>query len=198
MLEAAKQFAASYQAAVDSTKPEENGEPVSGLARVFSGGAAVVNGSEAAANSSESGSKVSPNGTSVPKTVEQILGEGSPESLAGVFRDVAEESIEPSNAILLWRRPAEPPPVAWQGKLVLAEAIRRAGYDPKDFAVSYWETKAEWPGGAMIVPELTLVAPNGRKLDMSPDLIVGSIDAAVADVQRLMSQPPEASTPAVT
>jgi hypothetical protein len=124
--------------------------------------------------------------------------EGSPASLEGVFRNVPDEEIEPDNAILFWRRPADPPPVSWQSKLVLADAIRRAGYDPKDFAVSYWETKGEWPGGMMIIRELTLVAPDGRKIDMSADLVMLCPDAAVADVQRLMNWRPPAFEPVVS
>jgi len=136
-------------------------------------------------------------GTPIAPSAEQSQQNGSPASLEGVFRNVPDEEIEPDNAILFWRRPADPPPVSWQSKLVLADAIRRAGYDPKDFAVSYWETKGEWPGGMMVIRELTLVAPDGRKIDMSADLVMLCPDAAVADVQRLMNWRPPALEEAV-
>lgn len=129
-------------------------------------------------------------GTGVPQ---QDSTEGgapaAPSELAGVFREVAEDSVEPFNAVLFWRRPETPPSVAWQSKLVLAEALRQAGYDPKEFAVSYWETKGEWPGGMMVVPQLTVVAPNGRKADLSPELVVRSPGSAVEDIRRLMETP---------
>lgn len=178
-------FVSKLHAAVEGLETGEKGETVSGLARVFS--------TEPQARAEpESEQEVSRSGTAAPTWHRQEAGESSRDAVQGIFRDVPEDSIEPDNAILFWRRPADPPPISWQSKLVLAEAIRRAGYDPKEFAVSYWETRGEWPGGMMIVRELTLVAPDGRKIDMSADLIVGCPDAAVADVQRLMNWRPPA------
>lgn len=180
----ANAFVSKLHAAVEGLGHGSHGESVPGLTRVFST-------QPAPRADPESERQVSPTGTAGSGWRAQLAEGASRESLKGVFRDVPEDSIEPDNAILFWRRPADPPPVSWQSKLVLAEAIRRAGYDPKDFAVSYWETKGEWPGGMMIIRELTLVAPDGRKIDMSADLIVGYPDAAVADVQRMMNWRPE-------
>lgn len=113
-------------------------------------------------------------------------------SLEGVFLDVPEDSIEPAADWLFWRRPEKPPALAGQCKAVLAEALRQAGFNPRDFAVSYWESKGEWPGGMMIVPQLTVVAPNGQKVDMSPELIVRSPNAAIADIRRALAARTEA------
>ena len=181
----ANAFVSKLHEAVEGIQPGEQGETVPGLASVFSTAPAARAEPDSEQQASQSGTAGS--GWHGPKA-ESSARDGA----GGVFRDVPEDSIEPDNAILFWRRPAEPPPIAQQSKQVLAEAIRRAGYDPKDFAVSYWETKGEWPGGMMIVRELTLVAPDGRKIDMSADMIVGCPDAAVADVQRLMSWRPPA------
>jgi len=179
----ANAFAANLHAAVESHGHGQQGATVPGLAQVFSTAPRPP-------LAAESEQPVSVSGTAGSEWHTQVAGESSPEDVRGLFRDVPEDSIEPDNAILFWRRPADPPPIASESKRVLAEAIRRAGYDPKDFAVSYWETKGEWPGGMMIVRELTLVAPNGRKIDMSADLIVKCPDGAVADVQRLMDWRP--------
>lgn len=181
----ANAFVSRLHEAVEGIQPGEQGETVPGLASVFSTGPAGRTEPDSEQQASQSGTAGS--GWHGPE-----VANSSNDKAGGIFRDVPEDSIEPDNAILFWRRPADPPPIAQQSKQVLAEAIRRAGYDPKDFAVSYWETKGEWPGGMMIVRELTLVAPDGRKIDMSADMIVGCPDAAVADVQRLMNWRPPA------
>jgi|YNPMSStandDraft_1061717.scaffolds.fasta_scaffold07247_1 hypothetical protein len=106
------------------------------------------------------------------------------------FREVPDEDIEPDNAILLWRRPVEPPPLAWQAKLALAEAMRRAGMNPKDFSVSYWETRGENPWGARTYPELTIVLPNGRKVDVSATWTRDTPDITLEDIRRGLALPP--------
>lgn len=116
----------------------------------------------------------------------------------GLFRQVPEDSVEPFNAYLFWRRPESPPPVAAQSKIALAAALHRAGWNPREFAVSYWETKGEWPGGMMVVPQLTVVAPNGVKVDLSPELIVRTPDAAVDDIRRALAAPAQEEAAAET
>jgi|GEM_PF-4133035 len=106
------------------------------------------------------------------------------------FREVPDEEIEPDNAILLWRRPSELPPLAMQAKLALAEAMRRAGMNPKDFSVSYWETRGENPWGTQIYPELTIVLPNGRKVDVSATWTRDTPDITLEDVRRGLALPP--------
>lgn len=186
--EAAQVFTSALHEAAEEAGSGQTGQTVSGLARVFCPGHLQALGPELA-------DALCPFGTGIPKqnetesTHDSASGTDTPASLSGVFRDVPEDSVEPFNAILFWRRPESPPPVAQSSKLVLAEALREAGFDPKEFAVSYWETKGEWPGGMMVVPQLTVVAPNGRKADLSPELIVRSPRSAVEDIRRLMEVP---------
>ena len=106
------------------------------------------------------------------------------------FREIPDEEIEPDNAILLWRRPAELPPVAWQAKLALADAMRRAGMNPKEFAVSYWETRGENPWGVQVCPELTIVLPNGRKVDVSATWTRDTPEITLEDGRRGLALPP--------
>jgi len=108
----------------------------------------------------------------------------------GLFRDVPEDSIEPANAAAFWRRPETPPPVAERAKAALAEALRRAGLDPQEFAVSYWETRGESPWGVNIHPQLTIVAPTGHKVDVNPELVLLMPDVAVLDIRRAQLAPP--------
>ncbi len=187
---AAKEFASSLHAAVEEAPPGERGQASSGLAAVFCPrGEHLWNPALA--------KLLCPFEPSVPErnTAETSTGDAgaidSPASLEGVFKDGPEDSIEPAAAWLFWRRPETPPAVAAQSKAVLAEALRRAGFDPRDFAVSYWETKGEWPGGMMIVPQLTVVAPNGQKVDMSPELVVRTPNAAIEDIRRALLAPGE-------
>lgn len=186
--EAARAFTSALHEAAREAGAGQTGQTVSGLARVFCPGHLQALGPELA-------DALCPFGTGIP---EQNEAESTPDTssgteaqadLSGVFRDVPEDSVEPFNAILFWRRPDSPPPVAQSSKRALAEALREAGYDPKGFAVSYWETKGEWPGGMMVVPQLTVIAPNGRKADLSPELIVRSPRSAVEDIRRLMEMP---------
>lgn len=194
--DSANAFASALQEAAKEAGPGRTGQTVSGLARVFCPG-------RLQALSPELADALCPFGTGLPKqnetdsTLEDSPRTASPVDLSGVFREAPEDSIEPFNAILFWRRPDSPPPVAQNSKLALAEALRQAGYNPKDFAVSYWETKGEWPGGMMIVPQLTVVAPNGRRADLSPELIVRSPRGAVEDIRRLM-ETPESEAPAIS
>lgn len=191
--EAARVFTNTLHEAAKSDESGQPGQAVSGLARVFCPGHAPLLDPKLA-------DAVCPFGTGVPQqdradpSQEAAADAELPASAAGLFRDVPEESIEPFNAVLFWRRPENPPELAGRSKLVLAEALRQAGYDPKEFAVSYWETKGEWPGGMMIVPQLTVVAPNGRKADLSPELVVRSPRGAVEDIRRLMETPGGEST----
>lgn len=186
--EAAKAFTTALRQAADAAESGQTGQTVSGLARVFCPG-------RLQALSPELADALCPFGTGIPKqneaesTPDISSGTEAQADFSGVFRDVPEDSVEPFNAILFWRRPENPPPVAQSSKLALAEALREAGFDPKEFAVSYWETKGEWPGGMMVVPQLTVVAPNGRKADLSPELIVQSPRSAVEDIRRLMEMP---------
>ncbi len=186
--EAARAFTATLHDAARSAESGQTGQEVSGLARVFCPGRPSLLDPKLA-------DALCPFGTAVPQRDQADSSQDAaanaepPPGVAGLFRDIPEESIEPFNAVLFWRRPESPPPVAAQSKLMLAEAMRRAGYDPKEFAVSYWETKGEWPGGMMIVPQLTVVAPNGRKADLSPELIVRSPRGAVEDIRRLLEEP---------
>lgn len=186
--EAARAFTATLHEVARSAGSGQTGQEVSGLARVFCPGREPLLDPKLA-------DALCPFGTGVPQQGQADSSQEAPADaelppdVAGLFRDIPEDSIEPFNAVLFWRRPESPPPVAAQSKLMLAEAMRRAGYDPKEFAVSYWETKGEWPGGMMIVPQLTVVAPNGRKADLSPELIVRSPRGAVEDIRRLLEAP---------
>jgi hypothetical protein len=183
--EAAIPFENALQDAASADSSSTGQPPVSGLASVFCPGLSPNLDPKLASALCPFGTGVPhQGGSSAPDTAS--AGSGPPPELAGVFRDVPEDSIEPYNAVLFWRRPENPPDIAWRSKLVLAEALRQAGYDPKDFAVSYWETKGEWPGGMMVVPQLTVLAPNGHKADLSPELIVSSPRGAVEDIRRLM------------
>lgn len=184
-------FLSKLESADQELELSDSGLTRTGLAKVFST-------ESAQARSTETEQRASQIETSGSVWSSQTVDEATRNKIQALFRDVPEDSIEPDNAILLWRRPTELPAISWQSKLVLAEAIRRAGYDPKEFAVSYWESKGEWPGGLTIGRQLTLVAPDGRKIDMGADLIVKCPDAAVADVQRLMSWRPPAPEGQVT
>lgn len=106
------------------------------------------------------------------------------------FQDVEDSQIEPDNAILLWRRPDELPSLAREAKLALAEALRKAGLNPREFAVSYWETLGENPWGRQVIPELTVVLPNGRKVDVSATWTRETPEAALEDIRRAMAAPP--------
>lgn len=184
--EAAKAFTTALHEAAGEAGSGQTGQTVSGLARVFCPGHLQALGPELA-------DALCPFGTGVPKqdvaesTLDTASGTEAPPDLSGIFLDIPEDSVEPFHAILFWRRPETPPPVAQQSKLALAQALREAGFDPREFAVSYWETKGEWPGGMMVVPQLTVVAPNGLKADLSPELIVQSPRSAVEDIRRLMN-----------
>jgi len=194
--EAAKAFTSALQEAAKAAESGQTAQTVSGLAPVFCPG-------RLQALSPELADALCPFGTGVPKkneaesSLETTTAAETPADLSGIFRNVPEDEVEPFNAILFWRRPESPPPVAQSCKLALAEALRQAGYDPREFAVSYWETKGEWPGGMMVVPQLTVVAPNGRKADLSPELIVRSPRSAVEDIRRLM-ETPESDTSAIS
>lgn len=184
------EFTSALHAAVDESRPGERGRTASGLAAVFCPrGEHLWNPGLA--------KLLCPIETSVPdrNTTENLPDNAQPiattDSVEGVFRDLPEDSIEPEAAWLFWRRPPTPPPLAAQSKAVLAEALRRAGFDPREFAVSYWETKGEWPGGMMIIPLLTVVAPNGRKVDLGAEWVVRTPNAAIEDVRRMLSAQPE-------
>jgi hypothetical protein len=187
---AAKEFTSALHCSIEEAPPGERGRAASGLAAVFCPrGEHQWNPALA--------KLLCPFETSVPErnTSDAPTGDtgavDSPASLEGVFRDDPEDSIEPAAAWLFWRRPERPPAVAAEGKSALAEALRRAGFNPRDFAVSYWETKGEWPGGMMIVPQLTVVGPNGQKVDLSPELVVRTPNAAIEDIRRALLNPAE-------
>lgn len=176
------------------------GEPVaqaqepagSGLSRVFSTRPASLWSSELAPAGFLSGTAVPERWGSAYPLGEAVSGP-APDT-RGLFRDVPADSVEPATPIFFWRRPETPPPVAEHAKAALADALRRAGLDPKDFAVSYWETRGESPWGASIHPQLTIVAPTGHKVDVNPELVVLMPDAAVLDIRRAQTAPPLPNT----
>jgi hypothetical protein len=106
--------------------------------------------------------------------------------LEGVFADVPEEEIEPADSFYFWRRPPEPPSIAWHSKLALAEALRKEGLNPRDFAVSYWEMKGEWPGGYMILPYITVVTPDGKKVDLSAEWTARAPETAMMSLRQVI------------
>lgn len=109
------------------------------------------------------------------------------------FLDVDDAEVRPANEVLLWRRPAEPPPLAKEAKLALAAAMRKAGLDPGDFAVSYWEALGENPWGSEVISELTIVLPNGNRIDVSARWTRDTPEITLEDIRRAMNQPLESS-----
>ncbi|MGB9610771.1 MAG: hypothetical protein ACPL7M_07335 [Bryobacteraceae bacterium] len=133
-------------------------------------------------------SQLTPQGSEPASSAAQTTTGWGPEGYP--FQDVEDSQIEPDNAILLWRRPDELTSLAREAKLALAEAMRKAGLNPREFAVSYWETLGENPWGRQVIPELTVVLPNGRKVDLSATWTRDTPEIALEDIRRAMAAPP--------
>jgi hypothetical protein len=102
------------------------------------------------------------------------------------FKNIPDEDITPSAAVLFWRRPQVPPSLAREAKLALAAELRKAGFDPSLFAVSYWESKSEWPGGFMVNHHLTILLPNGNRIDVCAEWTRESPDITLMDIRRAL------------
>ncbi len=108
-----------------------------------------------------------------------------------LFKNSEGVEVAPANPIFLWRRPESLPEVAENSLKALAEALSRAGFNPRDFSVSYWEARGEWIGGAKVFPMLTVRAPNGRAVDMDAELVARVPRDGVETIRFILSSPSE-------
>lgn len=72
-------------------------------------------------------------------------------------------------------------------KTALNSALTKAGIDPANVKVSYWEEIVFYPAGSYINKSITVQTPNGQKMDFDAAATLRTPDVTVNSVQQMMT-----------
>lgn len=83
-------------------------------------------------------------------------------------------------------KPSVPSALGPDTRTALNAALTKAGVDPSNVKVSYWEELVWYPGGNYINKSITVQTPNGQKMDFDAAATLRTPDVTVASVQQMM------------
>ncbi|WP_321478094.1 hypothetical protein [uncultured Paludibaculum sp.] len=79
-------------------------------------------------------------------------------------------------------------------RAALNAALVKAGVDPSQVKVSYWEELVWYPGGNYINKSITVQTPNGQKVDFDAKATLNSPYVTATTVQQMMNMPAVSTT----
>lgn len=158
---------------------EENGR-VTSAGSTRSTSSTTASSTTAQTSSSDSGRSVpasatapaaSPAGTAARAVAEsyQPVPQAAPAAVTEVASPFAPSAANEPSPAAPWPAtivtPSTLPELAKESKAALADAMVKAGMDPSQYRVSYWEELVWYPAGNYINKFLTVQGPDGKKID---------------------------------